>query len=451
MEPVRDSEKNATSFAKEIVSTGIATDLGSAATPFLAGSSAAFKPELQQATSSTQQGFNNNNTIQRVTAGEIGRGLLLSLGILSVIGTIPIFRHLYNHGRVHTLLWLLNFIEDHPLTNTLDELVQVNTAAPATSAYDLLILGEIRAGIGVAGMSHIAQNKRAARPMRDCVTLANTAVTLSAQEVVALLNLNLATSTATFAAQVAAIAGNNGTHLLNLYRAGANEGHINTLLPLINDGNVLLTYLPIILRQHAEGFAINAQMITRVERQVGTVTKLEEIESANGGENLEWEPQDGGDLVGTAFGRWLLANGPRPNTHGGEMNCWEVTMFGAYQAGFVDFQWLQDFYTDFRTNNFTQPPDPRFFENRLRQGNDYVFTANPNSPRPLRGDIVTFGTAENHTAIALGNTGGSPQVLSLWEQPGNNDYLQSTTVGTILSLYPPQAQPVVTFFSPNWV
>jgi hypothetical protein len=251
---------------------------------------------------------------------------------------------------------------------------------------------------------------------------------------------------ATLHAQIQAIAGNNVAHLIQLYADGATSAQITTLLALENNGATLHTYMPLILRQVADGLAINQNMIDRVQRQLGTVTALEGIQGANAGQNLVWGQQQM-DLLGTAFGRWLLGGGPVPNPQTGNMNCWEVVLFGAYRAGYVNFAWLQNFYQQFAADlaggNYT------YIENNLAVGARRTHDPAAVAPlMPLRGDVVIFQQAVAHTAIATGNLrAGSPEVLSLWNTPNNHLYLQVVSVGDLLG--EGAGQPVE-FFSPNW-
>ena len=241
------------------------------------------------------------------------------------------------------------------------------------------------------------------------------------------------------------IKGSNADHLIRLYNDGATSVQIQAALAHEKNGETLHTYMPIILRQNAGGLPINAAMIRRIKRQIGTVGKIEELEAAGGGDNLQWSQQHA-NLQNTEFGRWLLAGGQKPSARTGNMNCWEVVFFGAYKKGYISKQWLVNFYqqfvNDIAANNFTT------IENAIRIGNNYVY--NPavlGGPRPQRGDIVTFQQAVAHTAIAIGNAAGSPQVLSLWNTPNASLHLQQTDVATLLAS---GANQPVNFFSPDW-
>jgi hypothetical protein len=223
-------------------------------------------------------------------------------------------------------------------------------------------------------------------------------------------------------------------------------------LAALNNGATLHQYAPLILRQNLDGQAIDGAMMTRIGRQLGTSASLAGIQAANLGQNLEWSQQNV-NLNGTDFGNWLLNAGPQPNVNDGNMNCWEVVLFGAFTAGYVNLGWLQNFYLGMRASLTGANPlgvmNNQFYENRLMVGNVRIYDPlNPLlSPRPLEGDIVVFDTAVSHTALAVGNPAGSPQLYSLWDEPNADDFLQQTDVATLLL----HANGPVRFFSPSWV
>jgi len=255
---------------------------------------------------------------------------------------------------------------------------------------------------------------------------------------------------ATLHGLITGINGNNVAHLIQLFNDGASSAQIQAALPHENNGVTLHTYMPLILRQNADGVAINAAMIQNISRQRGTLTELDNIQSANAGQNLHWS-QQAVTLQDTAFGRWLLNGGPQPNPTTGDMNCWEVVLFGAFRAGYVNQVWLTNFYQAMTTslqNAGGGVMNNTFYERRLRVGGTRTYDATDvNSPRPMPGDVVVFRTAVSHTSLAIGNMVGSPQVLSLWNTPGNHLFLQRTDVAALLGA---GANAPVKFFSPRW-
>jgi hypothetical protein len=70
---------------------------------------------------------------------------------------------------------------------------------------------------------------------------------------------------------------------------------------------------------------------------------------------------------------------------------------------------------------------------------------------PLRGDLVVFNTAGDHIAIATGETREVkgeqiPVVISLWNKPNNNYYLQIVTIDQLDD----KREKNTYFFSPQW-
>lgn len=216
----------------------------------------------------------------------------------------------------------------------------------------------------------------------------------------------------------------------------------------------------LMLRHMRQGHRVNWQrearlFMNRARRQLGTLTAVEALGgNLSGTGSVTWEQQDI-SLTGTEFGRWLLSGGPEPSPTSGTMNCWEVILFGAHRAGYINRSRLADFYRRFtaRLTATSASGDDVMadvsIENEFRAGSEHAFDqADPDSPSPLRGDIVVFDTAVNHTAISLGTiTGGEHDVLSLWDRPNNHLYLQRTTIEELLR---EGASTPVKFWSPGW-
>jgi len=234
--------------------------------------------------------------------------------------------------------------------------------------------------------------------------------------------------------------------ITRLTNAGYTRPNAETLFALHNNVNELIAWAPLVLRQIGDGVAIDQAMIQGVQRQMGAADKLQELQTAGTGQNLVWGQQNG-PLTGTALGRWILDNNqPEPDPVGGGMNCWEVVMFSAYKLGYINWQHMHDAYADDvgggqRLNDY--------FRQQIRVGTERQFQPTViGSPRPLRGDIVVFDNAEDHTAMATGtDDAGSPEVFSLWDRP-NHNYLQRVTVRALLAA---GADEPVRFFSPRWV
>jgi hypothetical protein len=125
--------------------------------------------------------------VQRVTAGEIARGTLMSIGIGLSLG-IPVIYKLLRKGEIYTCLWLLQFIKQKNLHHSLTHLAQVAAAVPALSPAEILDLGEVHAGAGVADLTQIGQS--ANRTLDERITLANGAPALTGAEVHALAGVH---------------------------------------------------------------------------------------------------------------------------------------------------------------------------------------------------------------------------------------------------------------------
>lgn len=104
---------------------------------------------------------------------------------------------------------------------------------------------------------------------------------------------------------------------------------------------------------------------------------------------------------------------------------------------------------------------PRTLERLLRSGNEYVYDpGNPDSPRPLRGDLVIFKEAANHVALATGRDvsvtapggKGTPrktvQIVSHWPPPDGSYSVKITTIEALLAQMPGVS--VAKFWSPIW-
>jgi hypothetical protein len=125
-----------------------------------------------------------------------------------------------------------------------------------------------------------------------------------------------------------------------------------------------------------------------------------------------------------AFEAWLKTEGPLAplNEHYG-LNCWEMVTYAATRAGVLDKHQLRDLV------ELRRRPDGIWGEDYLevwvdRMGDWLIpegrrrYTGEPESPRPQRGDIVVWNSAD-HVTVATGRTGadGSPELYSFWNMP----------------------------------
>ena len=188
----------------------------------------------------------------------------------------------------------------------------------------------------------------------------------------------------------------------------------------------------------------------------------------------------------SCFYKWVLG-GSEPKARGGTMNCWESVLFGAYKAKLLTRERIAEVYGEYdrrmalREEIKKELVRPSWLLERqqdLKKREHETYSAeeearlqtivdagkqrirdltmdmtavnqlllrgapteynprNPDSPRPLKGDIVIFGSAAGHVAMATGNLAGSPEVLSLWHSPDNHDFFQLTTVAKLVRVKP---------------
>jgi hypothetical protein len=153
--------------------------------------------------------------------------------------------------------------------------------------------------------------------------------------------------------------------------------------------------------------------MTQAREQLGSERQAEAM--AN---KLHWTNEDA-SLANTEFGRWLLSGGPEPAAAGGDMNCWELVMFSAFRAGFTTKPRLEALYKKFAADVAKDvSAGVTAFETAVRRGPEQVYVpADPDSPRPLVGDLVIFNTVASHAAVATGAyPGGKVEIMSLWTQ-----------------------------------
>jgi hypothetical protein len=200
-----------------------------------------------------------------------------------------------------------------------------------------------------------------------------------------------------------------------------------------------------------------ADFIQMARKQLGT---LKETEKQVG--HLNWTPfntsaaVNNPALLPTEFGRWVLAGGPMPDKLTGSVNCWEMVLFGAFKAGFLSFARIQAIYgnavANVKSGKTTLVGDT--VQEELCGSDPHTLDlSDPNSPRPLAGDLVVFNKAAVHIAIATGGmVSGKHGVISLWNQPGNISTVQRTTVEDILAAMPNggAAGKPVTFWTAKW-
>ena len=92
---------------------------------------------------------------------------------------------------------------------------------------------------------------------------------------------------------------------------------------------------------------------------------------------------------------------------------------------------------------------PRTLERLMRSSNEQIYDPkDPQSPRPLRGDMVIFKEAATHVALATGTrTGAGVEVISHWPPPDGDHHVKRTTIEALLT---PLRLPTAKFWSPVW-
>ncbi|XSG75212.1 WXG100 family type VII secretion target [Herpetosiphon llansteffanensis] len=121
------------------------------------------------------------------------------------------------------------------------------------------------------------------------------------------------------------------------------------------------------------------------------------------------------------------------------MNCWESVLYIGLLSGDLTLPELETIYTNIveQANQTYQNDEERRVAVRqaLAEGLGY----NPEqiwSSGPIEaGSIVFFvsnGSPLNHVAMATGRMiNGSPELISLWNEPHNNEYVQFTTIAEL--------------------
>jgi hypothetical protein len=237
----------------------------------------------------------------------------------------------------------------------------------------------------------------------------------------------------------------------NEYKAYMNPSLVWQWRDHVTDAEALLA-CRLILRAMRQGQVViwtsgARTFLNQARAQLGTLQQAEGFVN-----QFDWNNQ-APDLQNTQFGRWLLAGGPKPDptTGSDHLNCWEMVMYSAYRAGFTTMARLQALYQSFEAalqagSVGTAISD---FEKALRRGQEFVYDRNdPDSPRPLPGDIVIFNNLGAHVAVAIGEDPGTGEIaiMSLWIQ--NSQSIFRTTVEYLLDNS--SATGPVRFFSPAW-
>lgn len=199
----------------------------------------------------------------------------------------------------------------------------------------------------------------------------------------------------------------------------------------------------------------NAVLMTWLERARSRLAVTTTAEGAVG--TLDWVAASAGDVqtpatAASEFTQWMLAAGSQPDPTTGRLNCWEMVLFSAFRAGYLREATMRGIYTRSRaamSGSGGAMAFPRTLERELRSSNEYIYDpADPNSPRPLRGDLVIFREAANHVALATGRrVGGRIEIVSHWPPPDGDHHVKLTTIEALL---PQTGVRVAKFWSPIW-
>jgi hypothetical protein len=160
------------------------------------------------------------------------------------------------------------------------------------------------------------------------------------------------------------------------------------------------------------------------------------------GKKMTWVSSDRG--LGFTFDRWARANteeeAPKVDSST-RLNCWEMILLAAYRAGMINWKWIHDTYTADAESWLDYLIEKLSGSSRIKYE-----IGNPRTPKPLKGDIVFFGSG-NHIALANGITEFKKskrndskwfdkverhsQVISFWPPPNTPFTDPDIDVGTL--------------------
>lgn len=213
---------------------------------------------------------------------------------------------------------------------------------------------------------------------------------------------------------------------------------------------------------------------------------VDEVESMEGDE-MTWVPSSpgqadvgGGTIVSLGsndFASWALApaaTAAPPVAQVTTINCWEMVLLAAHNAGFLSWQQIHDTYTSripATTIAKIQDPDPAvqavgqseigpfvdgLLYSLMTSGPAQTFdVGDPATPMPNRGDVVFFDGAA-HVALA---TGSGEEIFTFWPPPntaftagGTVDAVKRSTITELSDWMDVNfgARPSVTFYAPSW-
>lgn len=177
------------------------------------------------------------------------------------------------------------------------------------------------------------------------------------------------------------------------------------------------------MRTRATSRSRNARTYAeRARRQLATAGEMGNLVGSTAG----WVPSQPGS--GNTFETWASApsEGAAPPLNASTtINCWEMVLLAAFRAGAINWNYIHSLYSP--TPNWGD-----FLVNRLSFSRRILYNrSDPDSPRPLRGDIVYFN-GPAHIALATGRrVRGKIEIYSFWPPPNTPFHPNAPFTATI--------------------
>ncbi|MCA9542009.1 MAG: DUF4157 domain-containing protein [Myxococcales bacterium] len=149
----------------------------------------------------------------------------------------------------------------------------------------------------------------------------------------------------------------------------------------------------------------------------------------------------------TDFGKWALAGTGKLSTSS-KLNCWEAVLYAAKRAGHLSREKVRVKYLESKAISLgtgtastdlahRRPEDLDAVEDKMvpieellvRGAPKEYLPHDPNTPRPMKGDIIVVNSFGHHVMIAEGNADDPPKVISCWPQyTGDVDRVRSQPI-----------------------
>jgi hypothetical protein len=184
------------------------------------------------------------------------------------------------------------------------------------------------------------------------------------------------------------------------------------------------------------------------------------------GQQATWNPSGanlsgatGGMRSSTIFDNWASAaseSAAPPVNSVTTINCWEMILLAAFRIGAVDWNWINQLYTNPQPTNTSELQTwYNGLPSRITSGSLTSYDLATKTPLPERGDLVFFDGAA-HVALATGN---GDEILTFWPPPntaftagGTVDDVKTSTIEALSDWMTTNfgTTPAVTFGSPSW-